>query len=383
MNDTVDHLIVGGGVYGCATAWHLAQQGAEVTLLEAGDIAREASGGIGTRGVRANSRDYQELPLMRLAYELWPELSGLLDQPGLFERRGQLTLVENRRYWEAARIRQQVQEASGIPSRLLGKSEVLELEPSLTPNVLGAVLCPLDGVSAHQATTTAYARAASRNGATVQTKTRVDKILWEEGVTRGVVLTNGQLIEVKKHLLLLNNAGVSDLIRESLGYDLPVWKRYPQAILYNPSEPIRVRHLVGHSHRTLSLKQVSDGRLMISGGWSGRVDAKGTHPDPTQVEGNLREARAVFPALEQGDVESVHVDRVETQSLDGLPIIDRIGSNLFVATGWSGHGWAIAPAVSALLAEWILNGDHPELLHPFRLNRFPCNGLYQTRPSSN
>ena len=78
----MDFVIIGGGVYGCATAWELAKRGAEVMLLEADEIAAGASGGPGKRGVRANGRDLRELPLMRAAYRRWPTLHEELGELG-------------------------------------------------------------------------------------------------------------------------------------------------------------------------------------------------------------------------------------------------------------------------------------------------------------
>jgi len=65
-------------------------------------------------------------------------------------------------------------------------------------------------------------------------------------------------------------------------------------------------------------------------------------------------------------------DRLETQAVDGIPIIGRLPgtSNVLVGTGWCGHGWAIAPAVCQLLAEWALTGQQPGLLRPFAYRRF-------------
>jgi len=77
----MDFVIVGGGVYGAGVAWELARRGADVLLLEAQQIACGASGGLGKRGVRANGRDLRELPLMRLAYDLWPTLAEDIGDP--------------------------------------------------------------------------------------------------------------------------------------------------------------------------------------------------------------------------------------------------------------------------------------------------------------
>ena len=43
-------------------------------------------------------------------------------------------------------------------------------------------------------------------------------------------------------------------------------------------------------------------------------------------------------------------------SVDGIPIIDTLpgAQNMLVGVGWSGHGWAISPAVGKLMAQWVL-----------------------------
>jgi sarcosine oxidase subunit beta len=71
-------------------------------------------------------------------------------------------------------------------------------------------------------------------------------------------------------------------------------------------------------------------------------------------------------------VQEATADRWETESIDNIPIIDRLpgAANMLVGTGWSGHGWAISPAITQLLAEWALSGQTPELLRPFHYGRF-------------
>ena len=101
----MDFVIVGGGVYGSGVAWELARRGAEVVLLEARQIASGASGGLGKRGVRANGRDVRDLPLMRLAYDLWPVLNEMLGAPTGYERTGHVQLIEQERDVHAAAAR--------------------------------------------------------------------------------------------------------------------------------------------------------------------------------------------------------------------------------------------------------------------------------------
>ena len=132
--------------------------------------------------------------------------------------------------------------------------------------------------------------------------------------------------------------------------------------------------LIGHAHRTLAIKPLPDGRVMVSGGWRGRWDEATGQGEPIaeQVEGNRQEAVAVYPALADLPVHEVSTDRAEMISVDGIPIIDTLpgAENMLVGVGWSGHGWAIAPAVGKLMAQWVLSGERPDLLTAFSYGRF-------------
>ena len=119
---------------------------------------------------------------------------------------------------------------------------------------------------------------------------------------------------------------------------------------------------------------------MISGGWHGVIDPTTGEVEAAQehVDGNLAQAVAMYPSLAGAQVEQVSVDRPELISNDGVPIIDRVAGaeNMIVATGWSGHGWAIAPAVARQLAAWLRTGERPGVLEPFRYDRF----FFRRRP---
>ena len=372
-----DHVIVGGGIYGCAVAWELSRRGEEVLLLEAETIASGASGGLGERGVRANGRDLRELPLMRLAYDIWADLDSRIGGVTGYRRLGHLLLIEREQDWAAAPAQVWLQNRQGIETHLLDARQLRQLEPHVSERVIGAIHCPKDGVADHTATTRAMAKAAESNGATIIEGARVngmaregDRVLSVEAVING----ESAEIPVGKQLILLSNAHVADFAREQLGVTLPVWRMFPQVMALRADIPPPMTHLIGHAHRTLSIKPLPDGRVMVSGGWRGRWNPQAGHgePIPQQVEGNRLEAGAVYPALEGLAVDEVSTDRAEMISVDGIPIIDYLpgARNLLVGVGWSGHGWAIAPAVAELMAEWALSGEKPDLLEPFAYGRF-------------
>ena len=372
-----DYVIIGGGIYGCALAWELAKRGTDVLLLEARTIASGASGGLGERGVRANGRDLRELPLMRLAYTIWPRLHTDIGGYTGYRRLGHLQLIEREQDLAAAPAQTWLQNQQGIESHLLDAGQTRELEPQLSDKVIGAIYCPLDGVADHSATTRAMAVAALQQGATVVENARVT------GMTREgerVVSLSAEIagepaeIPVGKQVILLSNAHAADFVAENLSITLPVWRMFPQVMALRADIPPPMTHLIGHAHRTLAIKPLPDGRVMVSGGWRGRWNERTGQGEPLadQVEGNRLEAVAVYPALAGLAVDEVYTDRAEMVSADGVPIVDYLpgAENMLVGIGWSGHGWAIAPAVARLLAAWVLDGERPELLAPFAYGRF-------------
>ncbi len=365
-------LIIGGGVYGAAVAWELVSRGTGCRLLEAKHIAAGASGGPGRRGVRANGRDPREIPLMRLAHTLWPSLHEDLDVGPLFERTGNVLLIERAEDLAEAEAMVAVQNRMGIPSELLFGAGVRDCEPHVSDRICGAVLCPGDGAADHTATTKAYAAAAKSGGASIDEGVRAERLIAKDGRAVAIETLEGARIPVEGDVFVLANSGVRRLVADHV--DLPVWNQAFQVLLSAPLDDVPIRHQIGHSHRTLALKEEPGNRIMISGGRLGRWDeARQTgEAIAEEVVANVADAVATYPLLEGVEIELADADHLEALSLDGVPIIDRVPgfSNAYMATGWTGHGWAIAPAVAKLMVDWALGGSRPASLAPFAYSRF-------------
>lgn len=371
-----DFVIVGGGVYGLATAYHLARLGAaSVAVLERGEPASGASGGLGQRGVRANRRDLREIPLMREANEVWPTLAEELGAETGYRRTGGCFLIEDTAAKgfsgiDAARPLAEVQTALGVPTEVWDRDRVRSVYPGVADAVEAAAYVPTDGVASHEATTLAYASAARRLGVQVLTQTGVEAVeMRADGRVSGVVTATGEVVGVGRELLLTANTDTPRLVAQATGAVLPVWTIHPQAARLRSATPAHIPMLTGHDTRTLSVKMVGED-IMLSGGWRGRRTATGVEVVEERVRGNVAELQAVFPELTDLEVLEVDVSRAESVSADRIPIIGRCAPNLSVATGWTGHGWAIAPVVSRLIAESVLTGSDPSLLDPFTPRRF-------------
>lgn len=369
-----DFIIVGGGVYGCGVAWELAQQGADVCLLEANHIASGASGGLGKRGVRANGRATLELPLMKMAHTLWPTLHEQIGADTGFERCGHLLLIENPLDWHKAAAQSWLQNEQGIPSHMLSQAQLREREPLVSKAVIGALFCPNDGVADHTATTRGYATAAQKLGATIREQTAVSALERQGDQITAVITSQEERLPVGKKLLLLSNAHILNFVQQQLNITLPLWPMLPQVMLTQPVSPVPIHHLIGHAHRRLAMKPAHGNRIMVSGGWHGTRNPQTGQGEtrPDQVAGNLADAATCFPSLQGVKVEEATADRTELIAVDDLPIMGALpgATNLIMAAGWSGHGWAISPAVCRLLATWAITGQRPALLQGFEYGRF-------------
>lgn len=371
-----DFVIVGGGVYGMATAYHLARLGAEsVAVIERDEPAAGASGGVGKRGVRANRRDLRELPLMREANRIWPTLHEELDGATGYERTGGTYLIDGPastgfKGIDAAESYARAQSALGVPTELWDRDRVRSEYPGISDEVQAASFVPTDGVASHEATTLSYAAAAQRRGVQILSGTEVVELRTDgAGRIAGVLTANGELIGARREVLLLANGGVRQLVAEATGRDLPLWTIYPLACTLRTSSSVYIPRLTGHETRPLSVKMTGE-HIMLSGGWRGRATPEGPEVVPERLRGNIEVLQRVFPYLADLEVITADASRAETASVDQIPIIGRCAPNLFVACGWSGHGWAIAPVVSRLIAEDIVMDAPSPLLAPFSPRRF-------------
>ena len=374
-------VIVGGGIYGASLAYELAQAGKAVTLLEADEIAAGASGGSGERGVRANSRDLRELPIATVSFPLWAMYQAQFEGGVGYRRIGGLHLFniphgghehEVRGTMEAMAM---VQNALGIPSELLNREQTLEREPELSGDLIGSVYCPDDGVCDHSFATRAFADQARKAGANLRTGARVTEILHSKARATGVKLTSGEIVPVGEKLVLLANTGVLPLLKPVLQLQeiMPVTLQIPQMMFVTNPRGKKINHLLGHAHRKLSVKQLQDGTLMLSGGQSVAYTPEGHWKGSlSSIALGLTDAIATLPFIDESSFLKVDASRVESCAVDGIPILDASVAlpNTIYGFAWTGHGFAIALGFTKYLTEWIVGGERPQALDVFSAKRF-------------
>jgi len=360
--------VVGGGVIGCSIAYHLARRGVKVALFEGREIASGASGA-SAGGVRQQGRDLRELPLAIRSIARWETLAEELDADLEYVRGGHVRLVETADQLETIQPWIDAQVAAGLDLRLVPQSDLPELIPGISPGVLAGTYSPSDGHANPTLTTRAFANAATRLGVAIHTGTRVTGTRRSGQRITGVVTGAG---EVACDRLVVAAGAWSTAEMARLGVGLPVEVLALQMILTEPKAPV-LRQVLGSAERKLSLKQIRSGQFLIGGGWPGDadLDAGTATPRPSSISGSMADAQAVFAPLSSVAIERVWVG-IEAQTPDAIPILGAVPGwdNLDVATGFSGHGFALSPIIGQVISEAIVDGAPSVDLSAFGLDRF-------------
>ncbi|HWL66329.1 MAG TPA: FAD-dependent oxidoreductase, partial [Actinomycetota bacterium] len=248
------------------------------------------------------------------------------------------------------------QSDAGIETTVVEGTELKALEPGLAPEVLAAAWCPGDGVAAHTATTQIVAAAATEAGVEFRLKNPVSSL---------------DAIDAVDGILIAANQGTAELLR-LIDRALPLFPVWPQVVMAE-AEGRSPQTLIGHVHRRLVVKRMDAHTVMITGGRLGAVQPDGSvGVEPSEIAATLGDASSVFPELVDATVTVAVADRSESVTPDLVPIVDRIEHDppVWIATGWSGHGFALAPAVARSIASWMSDGERPGPLAPFSVERF-------------
>lgn len=353
----VDAVILGGGCIGASVAYHLAEAGlTDVVLLEANTLA-SGSTSKAAGGIRLQHGD----PLnVRLAQRSLAELLDFEQLTGTdvsLRQVGYLFLIGSAS--EQAMFDRSVtmQQSLGVPVRTLSPAEAGELVPQLrTDDLVGATFCPSDGYATPESLVQGYAAAARRRGVSVRQGERAARILAANGRVQAVLTERGERIDTSTVVCAAGTG--SRTIAATAGVDLPV-SAERRRIYFSSSGggiardvPLTVDFATGfYFHR--------EGPGLLFGGrelTAEEIMAPATHRLPAIADLPLTSSW-------HGDYDMSPDHNAMVGQAEQL-------GGFYYATGFSGHGFQLSPAVGEHLAE-LITGRQPSIdLTPFRAERF-------------
>ena len=364
-------IVVGSGVIGASIAYHLQSRGMPVTLVDrALPASKPSASWASAGGLRSQGRHASEHAITRAAADRWSRLAEELDADLEIRLQGHLHVAETEAEAAVIDARIATDRAAGLPIERLDDVDIRGVVPALTKRARLGAFTPGDGQAHPGRTARAFAEAASRAGATCRFGTDARPSMTGPRVT-GVVLADGSRIAAD-HVVLATGAWSVRMLAD-LGMALPLRWRGLQMLLSEIAPPL-LGPTVTAVGRNLSLKQSPSGQLMIGGRWFGRPvsDAPNVAPIDAHVARQWSSAVAVLPALASLTLAHVWAG-AEAQTPDSLPLIGPAGpAGLYLATGFSNHGFQVSPEIGRLVAR-ELDGVLEPSLEPFRPGRFPSN----------
>ncbi|MEE8301687.1 MAG: FAD-binding oxidoreductase [Candidatus Tectomicrobia bacterium] len=357
MSVTAEAVIVGGGVMGCSIQYNLAQLGMTDTLLLEKDVL--ASGST-SRSQAILRMHYSNEVTTRLAWEslkVFQNFDAMIGGPSGYTRTGYFLIV-NASQREAMQANVAMHKALGVNVDVVSAEAVREIAPMLAVEDNEAFAYePESGYADPYSVTTGYARRARELGAQIKSRARVVEIEITGGRVSAVVTTDER---IETPTVVVAAGPWSGPLLQNIGVDLPIRPlRHQVVMLRRPQDRVPDHPIIGDVVYEMSARPDVGNLTLIGLGEDEYVgpDDYNQGVDMPLVEATCAKLVKRMPgmrdALFRGGWSGLF-----TVTPDWHPIMDRIDGidGLYVAVGFSGHGFKESPMIGLTIAELIVHG---------------------------
>ncbi|TLS67676.1 glycine oxidase ThiO [Mariprofundus erugo] len=361
--------VIGGGVVGCLTALYLHRLGAKPVVIERGRTGQESSwAGAGILcpihpwlypDSLSHFVDYSLNLYPALNRDLY-HLTGMSIQ---WRKSGLMIPL-----FSDDRVNHQAQAIAwsqqfGWQLDLLNRQQAVDAEPTLSPEVDGALLWPEVGQVRNPRLLQAARKALELSGVEIREMCEVTSLLEAGGRATGLMLADGSSIEADA--VLLAAGSWSGELAEQWGISLPVEPVKGQIVLLKDT-PGKLAHIVKHDDAYLVPRV--DGHILIGASME-RVGFSKGNTEP--VVNRLLEATwRMAPGLKDAEIVEQWMG-FRPGTPDGLPYLGPVNGRpgLWVATGHYRNGVVLAPGTAELMSRWMM-GEEPAVdVTGFRIDR--------------
>lgn len=369
-------VVIGGGIIGASVAFHLACRGhRDVTIVER-DLVGEGATARAAGGIRTQFSSEINVRLSLGSIPFWESFEDRTESPLTFRRHGYLFVHSDPQ--QLNNFAQMVgwQREMGVDVQLLDPDETAAVFPGMrVDDVSGSTYTPPDGSASPTDALAGLVRKARLEGVRVEQHTVFLGLLRDEdGAVRGVRTSAGDL---EAELVLIAAGPQAAPVGEMCGIRLPVVPTSRQAfsvsgIPLDPGLPLTIDMATGsYIHPGFG------GGAVIGGNDREVASSQKATVDWDRAEGLVSSVLHRFPHLSDMSLAGGWAGLRE-MTPDDLAIVGPVQTipGLWVAAGFSGHGFMQAPMVGQQMAEWWLDGAPTLDLSSLSLNRFDSTASF-------
>ncbi|PNR94841.1 FAD-binding oxidoreductase [Petrotoga sp. 9PWA.NaAc.5.4] len=353
MKNKASVVVIGGGVVGCSIAYNLAKKGiTDVVLIEKSFLSSGATGRCGA-GVRQQWGTKQNCLLARESIRIFENFKDILEINRDIElkQKGYLLLAYSENELKQFKKNIEIQHSLSIPSRLVTPQEAKEIVPGLNiDKLVGGAFCSTDGHANPFQVNIGYAEAAERLGVEINKFTEVKGIRVKNNSIIGVE-TNKGFIETSK--VVDAAGGWSQQIAKWVGVELPIYSERHEILVTEPVKPMLDPMLMSFSFN-IYCQQTPEGSFIMGYGPENEPPSYNMNSSWRFLETMAQKATFLLPSLK--DIRIIRQwAGLYNMSPDKQPIVSKLNEveGFYVACGFSGHGFMLAPAIGILMADII------------------------------
>ncbi|HEY4304864.1 MAG TPA: FAD-binding oxidoreductase [Gemmatimonadaceae bacterium] len=371
MKSTAEVVVIGGGIMGASTAYHLAKRGCtDVVVLESAEMFGLGSTGLNAGGVRYQFATEVNVELSKLAFGMMERFADEMDQEISLRRFGYLFMLDTEKDLEQFRKNVALQNRLGVPSQVIGVDDIARLAPEVQlDGIIGGTWCPLDGLVDPNSLLQGYVKQARRLGVTLYENAAVTGIDVVDGKITGVSTKDGRIATSK---IVVAAGAWSGQIGDMMGVDIPIVPIKRQIAVVNDIPGLRADFpfVIDFSK---SLYFHREGRGILTG--KSNANQEPGFDLTVDEDWRLRhfeEAMERLPLLGDAEISAEWAGLYEVTP-DDQPILGALPQldGVYSCAGFSGHGLMHGPSAGMLLAEEILDGRaHTVNIDPLRYARF-------------
>jgi len=350
---TVNIAIIGGGITGLSAAYHLARMGVEgVEVFEAKYVGYGSTGRCAA-GIRASFTSKVHVSLMKEAIKGWMKWSKNIE--GLeFRQSGYLWLLTSEEMVEQHKALMKLHNSLGVPTKLVYGEEVRGLVPTIELNdVIAALHDPTAGKADPFETTMALRRFLINSGIKIHEYTAVRSVKTSSGRATAIDVEGIGEIKVSGSIIIAAGYWSKELLSR-LGFDLPVVGEPHHLLITEKVAPL-IEPLVIHKESGSYINQVPTGGLILGAEYP--VPERDLFLRVGFITKAVKYMSKYFPQILIANLLRVWIGYY-LKTPDNHPLIGAVPfyDNIYVATGFSGHGYMMSPIVGEELANLVVKG---------------------------